>query len=134
MAGRLDDALLQLARAEGDLGRYTRAFSASYAESCRMFLLYERARVLVDLERGLAAERAARDALALARGRGFWPALGILRTLAWALLLDGRDSDARAVADEAATLAFDTPPSMRAFAQRMVVEARGRPRRDGEVY
>lgn len=128
-----DDALLQLEMAERELETDTRNYSHEYERSCRVYHDYERARVLVDLERYEDAVRYATQALEECRWT-WWPQLGILRTRAWAYRMNGQDREAQsdvALMHEVVKWAQGNQP---ALTQAIIEEAEGYPVRDGEVY
>jgi tetratricopeptide (TPR) repeat protein len=127
--GRTHDALGELDDATAEL-RETRRRSVSYADATAAFLEYERARVLVEIGDGLDAYRVAMRALEIC-GRGAWPRLGILRTLAWAHRLLGDPRSAEACVEQMRALDLGDARELR---ERLIDEASGPPRSDGEVY
>jgi hypothetical protein len=131
MRGEPKTALEQLAIGRGELETVTRQYSWEYEASCRTYLDYETARVMVSLERSGDAVQLASEALQASRW-SFWPQLGIRRTLAWALRMLDREGDANAEVD--AMRDVWVPPPVAAFAARLIREAEGYPVEDGEIY
>jgi hypothetical protein len=129
MSGDLEGAAQELERARDELRRHTRSYSEPYERTCLLYWRYERARLAVDAGDLAVAESVAREALADTSWRGSWPALGIQRTLAWALRGLGRDAEADEV-----VAAMRVASAGWGFGERIVVEAEGPARRDGEVY
>lgn len=111
-----------------------RAFSRDYAESCEMFWRYERGRVLLSLGELEGAREALDDALDLSRDRGWWPRVGILRSLAWLDALSGDDAARAARVEEIERATGGVPTLLRGFVARMIAEARGDWRDGREVY
>lgn len=130
MIGELDTAMAQLRDAEHELDTVTQEYSAQYASTCRMYLYYERSRVLVAQERYDEALSAANTAYEDARWIPPWPLLGILRVRAWAHRILGED--ALADADVAAMEQLSFP--MKNLQRRLINEARGFPSEGDEVY
>ena len=131
VAGRATDAMTQLELAADEL-QFAAAYSSEGAEHTRMFLQYERARTLIDLDRPIEAELDARAALERAQLGGFWPQLGILRTLAWAHRLLGDTIAADVCVEFMARL--DVGTEHEALRRRLIDEANGMPGSSGEVY
>ena len=134
MANRLDDARLELSAAEVELENHTKPWSGAYYAATRMYLDYERARCAVAAGEVETALRAGYRALEACDGRGFWPSIGILRTLAWAHRMGGDPTAARECVERMGQLAQRAPAGTAALVERIVREARGTPRTDGEVY
>jgi tetratricopeptide (TPR) repeat protein len=134
MLGRHDEALAAFAQAEHDLDAHARPWSVAYHASCWMFLRYERARLLVDMGRAVEAEAEARRSLEATEVRGFWPRAGVLRVLAWALRLQGRDGEADDRAAEIEALAARAPSSAGSLIAAFADEARRLPRADDDPY
>lgn len=128
LTGDLNAAYEQLLAANEDLTTHTREYSPEYEGACRMYLEYERARVLLALERFQEAERAASGAEEWARWTN-WPLLGILRTRAWTLRMLGRHVEADQ--DVARMEGIDIGDWIK---QPLVEEAKGYPVDGGEVY
>lgn len=136
MAGRYDEALAELDRAYVNI-QSIRTASQPYYASCLMFWHYERARLLVGMGRAEEAIFHAREALAEASWRGVSPKLGVLRTLAWAEQLRGDYGRAEDRAKEIEAVVSKLPKQdspLRRYAERVLAEVRGGPRRDGEIY
>jgi len=130
--GRLDEAHAQLVAAEEALRHHTRPFSLAYASQCGAYLRYERARLAIAQGDPQAALEDALQAYATVERQGFWPALGILRVLAWAhRLLDDPD-DADRYVERMREL--DVPSGHIALRDRLIEEAEGPPISGGEVY
>ena len=76
-------------------------------------------------------------ALAEASWRGVSPKLGVLRTLAWAEQLRGdygrAEDRAKEIEAVVSQLSKQDSP-IRRYAERMLAEVRGGPRKDGEIY
>lgn len=132
MSGEPEEALEELRRAQRELETLTRPYGADYEATCRMFIEYELARTLVALGRYEDALEPATRALEDC-GSAPWPALGLLRTRAWALRMLGEaeaaDRDAEAARAARTKLREDME-----LADRIVEEAKGLPTDDGEVY
>lgn len=133
-AGRTDAAWIQLLHAQRELESDTRVWSGTYYQTTRVYLLYERARVALELGRHEQALADTELALSHTDDQTFWPAIGILRTRTWALRAAGQTAEA----DESARLmrqrAQGVPEAVRKLIDRMVAEAEGPMTRDGEVY
>jgi tetratricopeptide (TPR) repeat protein len=134
MAGRHVDAASELRQAGQDLLEHTLSWDEPYYRNCAMYWSYECARLHVALAEPRAAEAHASRALQEASWRGWWPALGILRTRIWALRLLKRDEEADHDLARMAELLRQVDDLGRRLAEGIVVEARGEPRTDGEVY
>ncbi len=130
----LEDAEAQLSQAREELETHTRPWSVPYFRTTLVYWLYERARL--DVASGqprLALDHTA-SALERADELGFWPALGILRTRAWAFRLLGDDGQAESCVAHMGLLRARVPESAGPLMDRIVEEACGLPRVDGEVY
>lgn len=124
MADEAERALTLLDEARAGIARELAPEHAPYAATTSVYLEYELARVLLDLDRADDAIIAARHADACAEALGLlWPRQGILRTLAWSLRSAGRDEGGVLDALER----FSQLPEFAA-------EARGPRRGDGIVY
>lgn len=130
MTGELEAAMDQLTVAERELDEVTQGDSPDYASACRMYLYYERARVLVAQERYDEALLVANAAYEEARWIPPWPLLGILRVRAWAYRMFGEHALADADVFSMEQLSFP----MENLQRRLIDEARGFPTEDGEVY
>lgn len=130
VAGGVGEALAEVERAQAALRELTKPKSVPYFEECSMFLDYEHARCLLTASRPEAALEVAVAAHAASRHRGLYPRIGILRTLVWACSAAGRDDDAELYLEQLEALGPQTHPVF----QRIVAEAEGRMRHDGEVY
>jgi len=139
MNGQLTEADQQLRAASAELDTITAAWSGSYYRATAMYLAYERARLRLVGQASDDDLRAALEdtstALAEAEERGgFWPAVGILRTRAWAEQRLGLVEDAdrtKAMARELATLA---PSGADAIVRRIIAELDSTDHDDGEAY
>jgi tetratricopeptide (TPR) repeat protein len=132
MAGSYPESMSQLDAAWTDLDENTRRWSEFYYQSCVVYWRYERARLLVEMGRAEEAVAHATEALGEAESGGFWPRLGLLRTLAWAYRLLAREEDAAAMVARMGEISV--PESSKGFAARLVEEAKGSVRWDGVVY
>jgi tetratricopeptide (TPR) repeat protein len=131
IAGVLDQAAEQVENGLREIDTVALK-SESYAASTRMFLHYERARVLLDRGRAADAAEEARRALEMGAAIGWHPPLpGILRTLAWALRSCGNDLEYDEVIQRLEQVARERE---RALDHRILAEARGPYRRDGEAF
>lgn len=131
-AGRLAEAREQLEHAERDLEAHTKTWSRPYCVQCRAFWLYERARLAIIEDDAALAVELAHEAHALVQRQGFWPALGILRVLAWAYRMLGQPDEADLYV--ARMQALDVPPAHHDLRDRLLAEASGLPTPYGEVY
>jgi len=132
--GLLEEAEAQLSQARGELDTVTRPWSVPYFRTTLVYWLYERARL--DVASGqprLALDHTA-SALERADALGFWPALGILRTRAWAFRLLGEGDEAESCVAHMGLLRARVPESAGPLMDRIVEEACGASRLDGEVY
>jgi tetratricopeptide (TPR) repeat protein len=129
MAGRAGEALEQLDAALADLSRP--GGGRAYARSTELFLRYERARALLDLDRPREAIAEAVDSLELAESIGWSPLPGALRTLVWALRAVGRDDEA---VEPLARLRELAASPKNELARAVLAEAEGRPRSGGVVF
>jgi len=130
--GRLGDATAQLNLAACELEDHTKGESVPYYHQCRAYLLYERARIEVARDDAEFAVASAEAALEFVRRQGFWPALGILRTLAWAHRLRSDADAADSCVEQMEKL--KVPDAHRELRARLLEEAEGLPVADGEVY
>lgn len=131
-AGRLVEAREQLETAARELEAYTKPRSRPYFVQCRAFWLYERARLAIAESDPSLAIELAHEAHALVRRHGFWPALGILRVLAWAHRMLGQPDEADLYV--ARMQALDVPPAHHDLRDRLLAEASSLPTPHGEVY
>jgi hypothetical protein len=129
MAGQYEEAARTLEAAGPLLDRCFREESASYAEFTRLFRDYELARLLLELDRPLDAIAAIEARLPQARQVGSWPGAGMLRTLAWAAGAAGLPQKREEALRELEKVAGEDP-----FLLKLLREASGPFRRDGEVY
>lgn len=144
LAGRLGDSLEQLALAKRQLGRPEYRESATYPRTTLMFVSYERARTVLAMavktqerDRG-ASRRFLRDALAsaeeareLGREVGWPPFPGLLRTQVWIYRERGDGAKAEETLRQ---LEARVGPQPLPRERRILKEARGRFRPDGEVF
>ncbi|MEX1366932.1 MAG: hypothetical protein AB1Z98_27645, partial [Nannocystaceae bacterium] len=131
-AGRLTEARVQLETASDELETHTKPWSRPYYVQCRAYWLYERARLaIVQGDPRLAIDLAG-QAYVLVRRQGFWPALGILRVLAWGHRMLGQPDEADLFVDRIEALLV--PPAHRDLRDRILEEAEGLPVLRGEVY
>lgn len=130
--GRLDDANTHLVAAEDALRRHTRPFSLAYAAQCEAYLRYERARLAIAQGNPDLALEDALQAYTIVGHQGFWPALGILRVLAWAHRLLDDPGDADRYVERMRQL--EVPPDHQALRNRLIEEAEEFPVTDREVY
>jgi len=134
-AGSLfEDAEAQLSQARGELDTHTRSWSVPYFHTTLVYWLYERARLDVAMGQPRIALDHTASALERADALGFWPALGILRTRAQAFRLLGEDHQAESCVAHMGLLRARVPESAGPLMDRIVEEACGLPRVDGEVY
>jgi hypothetical protein len=134
-AGALpEEAEAQLSQARGELDTHTRSWSVPYFHTTLVYWLYERARLDVALGQPRLALDHTASALERADALGFWPALGILRTRAWAFRLLGEGDEAESCVAHMGLLRARVPESAAPLMDRIVEEACGLPRLDGEVY
>jgi len=131
VAGEGKAALETLDRAERLHAEKTRPYSAEYFASCSMYRRYERGRVLLSLGRAQEAMEELACAEEAAESCRPWPLPGILRSMAQALRALGRDSEADEVVRQMPGVFLEGAP---AFNERLVEEARGSYRAEGEVY
>ena len=132
--GLLEEAEAQLSQARGELETYTRPWSVPYFHTTLVYWCYERARLDVALGQPRLALEHTASALERADALGFWPALGILRTRAQAFRLLGDDHQAESCVAHMGLLRARVPESAGPLMDRIVEEACGLPRVDGEVY
>ena len=138
--GRLAASLAELDRALLDV-RACEGISPSYARTTSMFVRYERARTLLatacavrGARVGAAARRAKAEALEAERIRtatGWQPHSGLLRTLVWIHRTLGEDEEAARMFER---LERQVGRSKMPAERRILAEARGEPREDGEVF
>jgi tetratricopeptide (TPR) repeat protein len=133
-AGELEKALETLARAAQDLDHFTKPYSSQYYRTSRLYWRYERARTLCCLGRYQEAIEDATEALDDASWRGWWPQIGIMRTLAEAYRRAGQTEKASQWVHAMERLSAKVPPDGQALAQALVSEARGGGETRGEVY
>ncbi len=137
-AGRASEAATELALSFQDHHRDTIQRSRDYFEHGMLYWNYERARLAVEQRDATLAREHAERALRATVPGTWWPRAGILRTLAWAHALAGRDDRRRAVVAELRALLEDPsvplPASKRSFVGRLLAEAQAGPSREGEVY
>ncbi|MCC6750677.1 MAG: hypothetical protein IT371_23670 [Deltaproteobacteria bacterium] len=160
--GQLREAAASLELSRAELDQHTRRYSGPYYASTLMYWHYERARLHIaealaaeapassatidgaatlatapDPSRARAAYHdalgEALEAFAFARTRGYWPALGILRILAWATSALALTPEHTQVLRTLEALMPTVPPDSLPFASRLQAEAQGPPRADGEV-
>ena len=131
-ADRPSAALLTLDEAHRDLQTLTRPSDLSSYESFKIYVDYERARTQVALDRGEEAVEAAQRAYDAAKGRGPWPAMAILRTLAWAHRMSGRADEADEIAASIAEMRVF--PGLDKLRDGFAEEARGGPISGGQVH
>jgi hypothetical protein len=132
--GLFEEAEAQLSQARGELDTHTRSWSVPYFHTTLVYWLYERARLDVALGQPRLALDHTASALERADALGFWPALGILRTRAWAFRLLGEGDEAESCVAHMGLLRARVPESAGPLMDRIVAEAYGLPRLDGEVY
>lgn len=130
-AGTPSDALDELGIAARELDDM-RKVSRPYAHATLVFLRYERARVLVALQRFSEAREEARAAMQSARGMGFWPRLGLLRVVAWAAAGIGDEIGRDDAIDDMRSLAV--PSGHEPLRQRLIAIAIAGPDADDDVY
>ena len=135
VTGQLDRALEKLDLSRQALEQETRAFYRPYFDMCLLYWNYERSRLHIARQEPLLALSHATEAYNDAGWRGWWPALGILRCISWALAVLGADEPRKIVLEKMGQL-LPKVTSMRehGLARRMLEEARGEPRTDGEIY
>lgn len=131
MKGDLEAARNQLDLARSELQRETLPFSDPYYRNCILYWRYERARLALEFGEAEQAVSLANKALEDTAWRGFWPELGIRRTLAWSLREVGRIEDAD---KQVATMRTLIPSGVVEMADGIIREAAGTLRTDGEVY
>ncbi len=131
-SGDAATALATLDQALIDLTERTRTRDLSAYESFKMYVDYERARALIALDRPAEAVRAAETAMAAAGHRGPWPAMAILRALAWAHRIGGDIEPADAVAALIADMKVF--PGLDGLRDALAEEARGGPISGGQVH
>lgn len=134
MAGWSARASAQLDHAAAELEAHTLHWSVPYYRATKTYWHYERARLAVASQCTDDALEHTRAALELADDRGFWPIVGILRTRAWAHRQRHEDREADTCVERMRTLAGQAPAGSRALVERIIEEASGPPRSDGEVY
>jgi len=132
-AGRPLEAIEALGEGAAHLDA-CRRYSADYAESTMMFWRYEHGRTLLALGDPRGARDELAEALEAAMERGWWPRLGILRALAWAEGMLGRDAARAARLAELERLAAGLAARVQPFARRILAEAQGDPHDAREVY
>jgi len=133
-AGRCEEAAEQLDRAGRELESITRPWSGAYHQSTRTYWLYERARLNLVMGSPNEALEQTAEALKLVDEQNFWPAIGILRTRAWAFRMLNDPQGAQQCVKQMQRLEKQAPESTRRLIARIVEEAAGEPRSDGEVY
>lgn len=105
---------------------HTQEHSVSYARETRMYLRYERARVLLALGSAAEALEVIEEALGLlGDAGGWWPRAGFLRTRARALRALGRAGEAEAVVTQLRALLPAEPGEHAALCAGLVIEAEG---------
>ena len=129
VAGQLDAALLEIDQALSDLS--TLLAGSSYGASTSLFAHYERARVLLDLERPGEAREAARRAIEQMNRMGWRGLPGPYRTLAWACRGLGDLAGAAAAVTKLEGIAQGSASGP---TRRILDEARGEHRLDGEIF
>ncbi len=130
----LEEAEAQLSQSRGELETHTRPWSVPYFRTTLVYWLYERARLDVAMGQPRLALDHTASALERADALGFWPALGILRTRAWAFRLLEEGDEAESCVAHMGLLRARVPESAGPLMDRIVEEACGLPRVDGEVY